>query len=486
MINLEKISYKIKRKPELALQSNLLPSLPNKKYRFAMSFFRLEQSHNRVFGLDIIRFVAIFMVLVGHSLLLLPSSCKPIISKFLLDGVAIFFVLSGFLIGGILIRQLEKEGASAKGLLKFWTRRWMRTLPAYLFILIALLIYTAIVVPDAVPHDWWRHFLFIQNLEVIPPKFFAEAWSLSVEEWFYLTVPVLVFGTMLLFRSSVKYTVLLISLLLIALISWYRFHVYYSYSGGVTEAVMKTGEFQDFVDDRIAYSVIPRLDAIMFGVFGAFIAYYFPRIWKAKVNILLLIAGVGLLYFTRHHLGSKYTEYGAVWYPLIKSFAVLLTLPALSNLKRNIGGITRFITFFSLISYSMYLTNLNLVITAIIKNGIHQNYKGIEAKYITPEERRLNGLVYITGINDEGVKMDGTYAIIYSQKDVPAEMTWEQVKARKNGLKIKEYHPSKHIVKANWIYDYILYWVLVTGLSFLLYKLVEIPFMKLRDRKTPA
>lgn len=74
-----------------------------------MGFFKLEQSPNRVFGLDLLRFVAIFMVLLGHSLILAPKALKPFVYKFLFDGVAIFFVLSGFLIGGILIKQLNKK-----------------------------------------------------------------------------------------------------------------------------------------------------------------------------------------------------------------------------------------------------------------------------------------------------------------------------------------------------------------------------------------
>ena len=170
-----------------------------------MGFFKLEQSNNRVFGLDLLRFVAIFMVLLGHSLILAPKYLKPFVYKFLFDGVAIFFVLSGFLIGGILIKQLNKEKPSFNGLVDFWKRRWMRTLPAYLVILIFLLIYTAFLIPKNLPDDWFRFFFFTQNLFAFRPSFFAEAWSLSIEEWFYLSVPLLLFGALMLFKSSIKW-----------------------------------------------------------------------------------------------------------------------------------------------------------------------------------------------------------------------------------------------------------------------------------------
>jgi len=69
-------------------------------------FFNIEISKNRVFGLDLLRFIAIFMVLLGHSLIMVPEHLRPSVYPYIFDGVAIFFVLSGFLIGGILIKIL--------------------------------------------------------------------------------------------------------------------------------------------------------------------------------------------------------------------------------------------------------------------------------------------------------------------------------------------------------------------------------------------
>ena len=128
-----------------------------------MNFFKLDQGHNRVFGLDLLRFIAIIMVLIGHSLIFVPQEYKVKVYGFLLDGVSIFFVLSGFLIGGILIKQLEKSKPNYAGLLEFWKRRWLRTLPAYLVVLLFLLIYTAIVLPNNLPSDWYKFFFFLQN-----------------------------------------------------------------------------------------------------------------------------------------------------------------------------------------------------------------------------------------------------------------------------------------------------------------------------------
>lgn len=102
---------------------------------------RLPPSESkRVFGLDLMRSVAILLVLLSHTLMLFrfqyPMTGWGALSGIL--GVELFFVLSGFLIGGILLRSFEK---SCRGydLLHFWRQRWFRTLPNYyLFLIINL------------------------------------------------------------------------------------------------------------------------------------------------------------------------------------------------------------------------------------------------------------------------------------------------------------------------------------------------------------
>lgn len=75
----------------------------------------------RIYGLDIVRAIAILTVLIGHSLEYYPQIISDIYFKiFLFDGVSIFFVLSGFLIGNILIRSFNKDSVTIKSMSKFW------------------------------------------------------------------------------------------------------------------------------------------------------------------------------------------------------------------------------------------------------------------------------------------------------------------------------------------------------------------------------
>ena len=86
----------------------------------------------RHFGLDVIRALAISLVLISHINGItshLPVQLPNIFNHINLpDGVDLFFVLSGFLIGRILLKTDWESFSSIKN---FWKRRFLRTLPNY-------------------------------------------------------------------------------------------------------------------------------------------------------------------------------------------------------------------------------------------------------------------------------------------------------------------------------------------------------------------
>ena len=105
------------------------------------NFLRLEVNPNRVYGLDILRALAILFVLIGHSRYFFrPIISEKYLSLVVFDGVSIFFVLSGFLIGKILITTLMKNDGLNFSLIQFWINRWTRTIPTYFLILTLLII----------------------------------------------------------------------------------------------------------------------------------------------------------------------------------------------------------------------------------------------------------------------------------------------------------------------------------------------------------
>ena len=104
-------------------------------------------------------------------------------------GVELFFVLSGFLIGRILLRS-EQQLAQPVGIAVFYIRRWFRTLPLFwLFIAINVLLEFFLRNRRLTLTEILGHGFFLQNFAALKMSFFGKSWSLAVEEWFYLLFP---------------------------------------------------------------------------------------------------------------------------------------------------------------------------------------------------------------------------------------------------------------------------------------------------------
>src|SRR5919108_5666871 len=108
-----------------------------------------EEYDKRIVGLDIVRALAILMVLFYHSREMLAGLISIPFIGYLTGkiiaitvpfghlGVEMFFVLSGYLIGGILIKEFNKnDNLNFNNITSFWKRRWLRTLPNYFLILV--------------------------------------------------------------------------------------------------------------------------------------------------------------------------------------------------------------------------------------------------------------------------------------------------------------------------------------------------------------
>lgn len=306
---------------------------------------------NRIFGLDLLRVAAIFFVLYGHSYDFIKSYVPyKFYSILLTDGVTLFFVLSGFLIGSILIQLIQNEQLVIHQCIRFFIYRWLRTIPAYFFVLSFLAI-IFFIQHDAFPFEVSKYYFFIQNLYLPHPPFFPEAWSLSVEEWFYLLIPLLFFSTAYIFKlPKRRHIVLALISSVLILVTLYR--VANTNNVGWTN-------INDW-DNIFRKVVIYRLDAIMFGVLGAYFSFFNQSGWSANKNILF-ISGVSLALIT-HVLGYMEIPFFIQYFLLtLHPISVLLMLPFLSLWHKSDSISSKIIVFISLISYSMYLVNYSFV-----------------------------------------------------------------------------------------------------------------------------
>ncbi|MEI6764175.1 MAG: acyltransferase [Bacteroidota bacterium] len=323
------------------------------------NILKIDIDDNRIYGLDILRCLAILFVVVGHGNLLLPKSISQYIEIIVFDGVSIFFVLSGYLIGGIFTKNLEKQGASFRSLFNFWKRRWYRTLPNYFLILIILTALSLIFADNITVRGINRYFFFSQNLYYAHPSwFFPEAWSLSVEEWFYLLIPIFIFGLAMLKVFNNKGSILFTALSILVVVTAFRMYRFYSMSEiGVNDW-----------DLLFRKQVFTRLDSLMYGVIGAYIAFYRKELWL-RYKLPLFLLGISILLFSQFstpRLG--FVMYTYVFSFSVNSLATLFLLPLLSDLSKGKGLLFKIVTYISLTSYSMYLIHLSLIQNWILKN----------------------------------------------------------------------------------------------------------------------
>jgi peptidoglycan/LPS O-acetylase OafA/YrhL len=139
----------------------------------------------RLSSLDAVRGIAALSVAVPHYFLFRGREDK-VLEFISVVAVEVFFVLSGVVLAAQLMHCVET--GSFRDVKVFYIRRWMRTLPPYVIVLLGM----AILTGNAFTGDFFAYLFFVRNFERVREAndFFLVAWSLAVEEWFYFLFPV--------------------------------------------------------------------------------------------------------------------------------------------------------------------------------------------------------------------------------------------------------------------------------------------------------
>lgn len=155
-----------------------------------------SEASQRSQGLDTLRALAIVLVFVYHySIFVSREPSFGWASTIGWTGVDLFFVLSGFLIADSLLAGLVQGRRLSLG--AFYMRRGLRTWPLFWVVLAAYFAWPA-TMGGKTPPPLWTFLTFTQNFGLPPGTAFSHAWSLCIEEQFYLVLPlVLVLGARL-------------------------------------------------------------------------------------------------------------------------------------------------------------------------------------------------------------------------------------------------------------------------------------------------
>jgi peptidoglycan/LPS O-acetylase OafA/YrhL len=300
----------------------------------------------RYFGLDLIRALAITLVLLSHTIPSRQTWENANWAKFLLGyfGVEMFFLLSGYLIGAILIKSLLGEHLnSLRDVMAFWKRRWFRTLPNYYLFLILMLL-VACCAGEGFPKDAIKCLWFGQSFLSEGTMFFRVAWSLAIEEWFYILFPLVLLILAKLLSNGRRAALVCIVLFLVWPV--------------LLRCFLRAGSW----DMGIRSVTLARLDAITYGVLLAFVRDFRIQLWKGltkcwPIGVVATAFLGGLLFHFMKRDGSANVLFFRVFYFCSTSVSLGLCFPKAVELRAPENWTTKVIHSLSLWSYSIYLSH---------------------------------------------------------------------------------------------------------------------------------
>lgn len=299
---------------------------------------------NRIFGLDLVRALSVGAVVIAHS------GYDYILGfRFGVIAIEYFFVMSGFLVGEMLIKEFH-NGSDFKLLMNFWIKRWFRTLPLYYLILFIKILISNPFVGSKV----WPYLFFLQN-NVGGIAFFPVSWTLVIEEWFYLIMPLVIF---LFFRKGINREKFM----------WFAIAVI----AAQIALRMLYVSVKEVPWGGIVGSFPFRFDSFMIGVFIAFIKVdyrnIFDQLSKPWVfTVISILFAVYIFIFAKSEGGEfdSLVYWTRTFGFTITSIFLALQMPFLNNSEflNNINPnniFKKMFTWLSLLSYPVYLIHMDV------------------------------------------------------------------------------------------------------------------------------
>ncbi|QHV99342.1 acyltransferase family protein [Spirosoma endbachense] len=312
----------------------------------------------KLYGLDHLRAVAIGFVFLYHYFILSNGQpgWLPEVARFGWTGVDLFFVLSGFLIASQLfeaIKQRRKISFRA-----FFLKRFFRIIPAYLATVGLYFCVPFFREKEALP-PIWKFLSFTQNFDLDLKHYgtFSHAWSLCVEEHFYLFLPV----TLVVYQSLNRFNRAGWLLLVLFLLSFgarlYSFKVMYAPYIGHENSWLYWYKY-------VYYPTYNRLDGLLIGVAIAGVYTFRPNLWHrvSKHGNLLLAAGILLLILAYLLCEDQQTLIASVFgFPLLSIGYGFVVAGAVSPTSFMYSWQSTISTSIATLSFAIYLTHKGII-----------------------------------------------------------------------------------------------------------------------------
>ncbi|OIN56571.1 acyltransferase family protein [Arsenicibacter rosenii] len=327
----------------------------------------------RLNGLDHLRAMAIMFVFFFHYFIISKGEPEwlPGVAKFGWTGVDLFFVLSGFLIAAQLFARIK--AGQPLSYRDFFLRRVFRIIPAYLVTVGLYFVFPAFREREALP-PLWRFLTFTQNLglNLKDSGTFSHAWSLCVEEHFYLFLPLI----LILLQQTGRFRRASWLLMIFFLGGFAVRYVSYVYL---------YGPFQ--TDDAswmywyryIYYPTYTRLDGLLAGVTIAALSVFAPVRWQtvASYGNWLLLPGLLMLTAAYFLCKDQQTFSASVFgFPLIALGFGCIVGTALSPASVLFRWYSPVTSLLANLSYALYLTHkgiIHLTRELLAGNELHPN-----------------------------------------------------------------------------------------------------------------
>ena len=292
----------------------------------------------KIYSLDLLRGIAGYGVAITHYLFFVREKINFEFYSYIF--VEIFFILSGF----VLFKQLHKVYKEKKNLKIFYLRRWYRTIPLYL---VALVFFT--VISNSYNFDFFKYVVFIQKIapDFVSKDYFMVAWSLSIEELFYLFFPLY-----LIFLN--RFDLNKISILFI-----------------VFFIILKIVFIENFSPNFLRTGSILRVDAIAIGFLLA-LHYKKILIYKKSINIIFILSA--LILFNLNRFGIE-ENFKTLIFIFLAEFFSVFTLLFFINLELVFKDkyTIKFSEFVATQTYSVYLFHLIIMHLFLLSNNIFIN-----------------------------------------------------------------------------------------------------------------